>query len=90
HKFLQHIEKVKLLLHCISSESDDPARDYKIIRGELKKFNPELLNKKEIIILTKSDLLEKKLKKIGKQKIIPISIHDWDSIQALIKILSEE
>lgn len=89
HKFLKHIEKVKLLLHCISSESDDPLKDYKIIREELKKFNPELLNKKEIILLTKSDLGESKLKKIGKEKIIPVSIHDWDSIQALIKILSE-
>lgn len=97
HKFLQHIEKVKLLLYCISSESDNPVRDYKIINEELKKFNPGLLNKKEIVILTKSDLLgieqnpraaRTKLKKIGRKEVIPISIHDWDSIQALIKILS--
>ena len=89
HKFLKHIEKVKLLLHCISSESDDPLRDYKIIREELKKFNPELLNKKEIILLTKSDLKETKLKKIGKEEVIPVSIHNWDSIQTLTKILSD-
>lgn len=89
HKFLKHIEKVKLLLHCISSESDNPSRDYKIIREELKKFNPELLNKKEMILLTKSDLGESRLKKIGKKKIIPVSIHDWDSIHALTKILSD-
>ncbi len=87
HKFLKHIEKVKLLLHCISSESDDPARDYKIIRKELAKFNPELLNKKEIILLTKSDLKKTKLKKIDNKKVIPVSIYNWDSIQALIKIL---
>ena len=87
HKFLKHIEKVELLLHCISSESDDPARDYKVIREELKKFNPNLLNKKEIIILTKSDLKEVKLKKIGRKKVIPISIHNWDSIQDLISKL---
>lgn len=90
HKFLKHIEKVGLLLHCISSESSDPLKDHKIIREELKKFNPELLNIKEIIILTKSDLKETKLKEIGKAKVLPISIHDWDSIQALIKILSED
>lgn len=88
HKFLKHIEKVKLLLHCISSESDNPLGDYKIVREELKKFNPELLKKEEIILLTKSDLKEPKLKKIGKQKVIPISIHDFDSIQNLIKILT--
>src|SRR3989344_846246 len=45
HKFLKHIEKVKLLLHCISSESENSIKDYEIIREELKKFNPELLNK---------------------------------------------
>ncbi|MDD5147317.1 MAG: GTPase ObgE [Candidatus Daviesbacteria bacterium] len=87
YKFLKHIEKVGLLLHCISSESDDPFRDYKIIREELKKFNPELLNKKEIVLLTKSDLKETKLKKIGKKEVIPISIHNWDSIQVLISKL---
>ncbi len=87
HKFLKHIEKVKLLLHCISSESDNPLKDYKIIREELKKYNPELLNKQEIILLTKSDLKQTKLKKIGKEKVIPVSIHNWDSIQALTKIL---
>ncbi|MCL4365622.1 GTPase ObgE [Patescibacteria group bacterium] len=87
HKFLKHIEKVKLLLHCISSESDNPLRDYKIIREELKKFNPELLKKKEIILLTKSDLKKTKLKKVDKKEVIPISIHDWDSLQAFIKIL---
>lgn len=89
HKFLKHIEKVRLLLHCISAESDDPARDYKIIREELKKFNPGLLEKKEIILLTKSDLKKSPIKKIGQEKVIPVSIHDWDSIQNLTKILSE-
>ncbi|MBU1000705.1 GTPase ObgE [Patescibacteria group bacterium] len=90
YKFLKHIEKVELLLHCISSESDDPAGDYKIIREELKKFNSSLLNKKEIILLTKSDLKEIKIKRINKKKVLPISIHDWDSVQALIKILLED
>ena len=90
HKFLKHIEKVGLLLHCISCESDSPPKDYKIIREELKKFNPELLNKREIILLTKSDLKETKVRGLpaGRQ-VIPISIHNWDSIQALTKILSD-
>lgn len=79
HKFLKHIEKVKLLLHCIASDSDDPKRDYKIVRDELKKYNPELLEKQEIILLTKSDIKEIKFKN-G----LPISIHNWDSIQDLI------
>ena len=94
HKFLKHIEKVRLLLHCISSESDNPLKEYKIIRDELKKFNPKLWEKEEIILLTKSDLiekinLEKKLKSLAKtkKKILPVSIHNWDSLQILIKVL---
>ena len=89
HKFLKHIEKVKLLLHCISCESDDPLKDYKIIREELKKFNPDLLNKKEMILLTKSDLKETERSPLAEKEVIPISIHDWDSIQILTKVLSE-
>ena len=87
HKFLKHIEKVKLLLHCISSQSDDPKRDYQVIRDELKKYNPELLDKKEIILLTKSDIKELKIKKMNGKDVLPISIHNWDSIQALTKLL---
>lgn len=96
HKFLKHIEKVHLLLHCISSQSEDPVRDYNIIHEELEKYNSKLLEKQEIILITKSDLvekadLEKKLKTLNKlgKKIIPLSIHNWDSLQELIKILSE-
>jgi GTPase len=93
-KFLKHIEKVPVLLHCLSADSENPAEDYKTIRRELKEFNPELLDKKEIILLTKHDLVDDK--ELGeKQKtlnqfsetVIPTSIHDWASIQKLKKIL---
>src|SRR3989338_551546 len=94
HKFLKHIEKVKLLLHCISYESDNPISDYTIIHKELKEYSSILLEKQEIILLTKSDLikdndLKKKLKSLAKTKkqIISVSIHDWESLQLLIKIL---
>lgn len=89
-KFLKHIEKVKLLLHCISSESNTVLTDYKTIIKELKEYNPELINKPQIILLTKSDLvtskdLEKKIKQLKKyqDKVIPLSIHDWDSLERL-------
>ena len=92
-KFLKHIEKVKLLLHCISSESAAVVADYKTIIKELKEYNSELLKKPQIILLTKSDLvtakdLEKKIKLLKKfqKEVIPISIHDWESLERL-KIL---
>lgn len=93
-KFLKHIEKVNLLLHCISAEAEDINKDYKTVREELEKFNPELLKKEEIILLTKTDLVDKKevdskikeLKK-SKRKIVPVSIHDWNSLENLKKII---
>ena len=93
-KFLKHIQKVDLLLHCISLESTDPLKDYKIVKKELGKFSKDLLDKEEIIVLTKSDLVStNKLKeakntlKVLKKSIIVTSIHDNKSIEKLLKIL---
>jgi GTPase len=93
-KFLKHIEKVDLLLHCISSESDDLKKDYKVVRNELKQFNPDLVKKNEMILITKSDLvgkdeLKKKIDQLKglKKKIHTVSIHDWDSMGKLKEVL---
>lgn len=93
-RFLKHIQKVGLLLHCISSDSSDPLRDYKVVRRELEKFSSKLLKKNEVILLTKSDLVDKRdLKKtenklkILKKKIVTTSIHDEKSLDKLLKIL---
>lgn len=59
-KFLRHIERTKMLIHCISLESEDIARDYKTIRKELEAFDPSLITKKEILLLTKTDLIDEK------------------------------
>ena len=95
-KFLKHIEKVGLLLHCIASDSEDVLKDYKTVTKELQSYNPEIVKKKEIILLTKSDLvdkkeLEKKIKKLEKlkKKVLPISIHDWDSLEKLKSVLTK-
>ena len=93
-KFLKHIEKVGLLMHCISTESTDVIKDYEIVRNELKEFSIDLLKKDEIILLTKSDLLEKseinklvtKLKKL-KKKTFVLSIHDEDALKKIINLL---
>lgn len=95
--FLKHIEKVGVLLHCISSESKDPVKDYKTIRKELGEFNQSLLTKKEIIVVTKTDMFDDTLLKnlTGRLKefgtdLITTSIHDYDSLERLKKyILSQ-
>lgn len=94
-KFLKHIQKVSTLLHCISTESNNPIKDYKIIRTELEKYNKDLLKKEEIILITKSDLISKdelkKIKNVLKKtgvKIFITSIHDEESIESLIKFFN--
>ncbi|MBI4067548.1 GTPase ObgE [Candidatus Gottesmanbacteria bacterium] len=92
-KFLKHIEKVNLLLHCIAADSGEVETDYKIVRGELEKFNPLLTQKPEVIVLTKSDTVKQvelvkkrnKLQKYG--RVVEVSIHDWDSLEKLKSIL---
>lgn len=90
-KFLRHIQRTKALLHCISLESDDLARDYKIIRQELATYDPDLLEKKELVILTKNDLVtEKELKKRMKElktnsEIVSVSIHSLEDLEVLRK-----
>jgi GTP-binding protein len=93
--FLKHIEKVKMLLHCIAADSADLIADFNTINHELEEFNPELLNKKRLILLTKSDLVEKsvltaevkKLKTL-KYEVIPVSVYDLPSIENLKSHLS--
>lgn len=92
--FLKHIEKVTSLLHCISAETENALEDYKIVRKELSEFKPELAEKPEIILITKTDLVETdKVKKLtkelskGKKKILPVSIHDFQSLENLKEII---
>ena len=95
-KFLKHIQKVSLLLHCISADSPTPLEDYNIVRNELGKFDEKLLEKDEVLIITKTDNvsevelkgIEKKLKKL-KLITIPTSIHDEESINTLINHLQK-
>ncbi|MFA6493030.1 MAG: GTPase ObgE [Patescibacteria group bacterium] len=66
-KFLRHIERTKSLIHLIDINSQDAVKDYEVIREELKAWNPELLKKKEIVVLNKADVLpEEESKKITK------------------------
>ena len=95
-KFLRHIERTKILFHLISAESENPDRDYKIIKNELKKYSGGLAKKPEYLFLSKSDLLPEKaikkklaiLKKINKNT-LPISIHNWDSLEKVKIILNK-
>ncbi len=78
HKFLKHIERTKMILHCVSLENENPFEIYELIRAELGKFNPDLLKKDEWILLTKSDLLEPEaIKKVTSL----FKSHGYDHVQ---------
>lgn len=95
-KFLKHIQRTKVLTHCLSLESEDLMKDYKTVRKELEDYSKELTKKNEIVLLTKSDLVSKEkiaesitlMKKITSD-VFAVSIHDWDSVQNLLKVLSK-
>ena len=62
HYFLRHIERNSTLLFMIPSDSDDIVNSYNVLLKELKKYNPEMLDKSRLIAITKSDLLDDELR----------------------------
>jgi GTP-binding protein len=62
HRFLRHIERNAVLLFLIPADSADHAKEFEILLNELEQYNPELLDKKIIIAISKSDMLDAELK----------------------------
>ncbi len=60
-RFLRHIERNSVLLFMIPADADDINNEYKILLDELKKYNPELLDKERILAISKSDMLDEEL-----------------------------
>ena len=60
-RFLRHIERNSSLLFLVSCDSKDIVDEYKILLNELKKFNPELLDKKRILAISKADMMDDEL-----------------------------
>ncbi len=60
-RFLRHIERNSLLLFMVPGDTDDIGREYNILLEELRKFNPELLQKQRVLAVTKCDLLDDEL-----------------------------
>ena len=96
HKFLRHIERTKALIHCVSSEAEDPLEDYKVVRNELGLYNRDMIKKPEIVVLTKVDTISKeekdmKLKLLGKigSEVFPMSVIDDTLVKEFGQILTK-
>lgn len=92
-QFLKHIERTRILLYLIDANSENPIEDFNILQSELKKFNPEMLEKNEIIALSKWDTIDedKKLELLelefnGRKPLIISSATNY-GIEKLLKIL---
>ena len=94
-KFLKHLRRTRILLHLVSVESDDPCKTYSAIRDELASFDRDLLDKQEIVLLSKSDLaqqsdINKKLKDLefcSKKKVYDLSLNKTDTINSLKELI---
>ena len=97
HKFLRHIMRAKTLFHLISIENDNLSKAYETIREEMENFDTQLLKKKEIVIFTKIDVLNRetiddnlsKFKKdYPKIKTLEVSVYDDESLKNIQKFLN--
>jgi len=73
HRFLRHIERNSTLLFLVPADSNDIQKEYEILLNELKKHNPELLDKDKLLAISKSDMLDDELK-AEIEKELPVDI----------------
>ncbi len=91
-KFLKHVKRTRMLAHLVSLENENPMKAYKEIRKELGAYDKTLLEKKEVVVLTKTDVIDdpKKIEKIKKEfekngsTILTLSLYDDKSLKQLI------
>ncbi len=90
HKFLRHIQRTRVIAHCVSLEHQDLDHAYRVVRDELVAYGRGLDEKPELVVLTKSDLTDpdditravQLFRKNGHMPCV-VSIHNHDSIMAL-------
>jgi GTP-binding protein len=95
-KFLRHISRTRLILHCISLEQENPLAAYSTVRGELESY-PGLNEKEELLLLTKSDMVREEeleharsvFKATGKN-VMDVTVLDDESVKRLRDYLVQE
>lgn len=95
-KFLKHIERTRILLHLVSATQDDPIAAYGEVRKELELFGHGLADKREVIILSKIDLVsdeecETKIRLLASgtgKDVLPVSVEDSEVLKKFSDTLS--
>jgi GTP-binding protein len=96
-RFLGHVERTRLLLHLIDGSAEDPVEAWQVVRGELDSYGAGLADKREVIALTKADLLDdKKRAKIVKAlenetgaRVFPVSAPLEEGLEPLLDAIIE-
>ena len=97
-RFLGHVERTRLLLHLVDGAAEDPIESWRIVRGEIEGYGAGLVDKPEVIALTKADLLSDKdrakivkaLQKEAGSKVFPISAPLDDGMDPLLDTIIEQ
>lgn len=87
--FLRHVERTRLLVHFVSADNADFEKEYQTVRNELKQYSPKLTTMKEIVVVSRYDLLAKENTKglhsfIKKHNALTLSYSDTKSISTVL------
>src|SRR6476646_9591093 len=96
-RFLGHVERTRVLLHLIDASSDDPVEAWRVVRAELEGYGADLVDKTELIALSKADLVDDKqrakvvkaLEKASGARVFPISAPLGEGLDPLLDALIE-
>ncbi|MGM0482264.1 MAG: Obg family GTPase CgtA [Patescibacteria group bacterium] len=97
HAFLRHISRTRLLVFCVSADSEDVVKEYEAVNKELESYDISMLEKPSVLVITKSDVVDKvQLEKIKKEtsaktglSVYSVSILDDESLKDLSEKLTE-
>ena len=94
HRFLRHIERTRILVHLVAADSPDAAAAYATVRTEMGLYNPELLEKREIVILSKIDCVDSGIMRTLRDSLpdgtIPLTVLDDDGVKIVRDVLLRE
>lgn len=88
HRFLRHIERNPVLLFLIPADSADHTKEFEILKEELNQYNPELMDKRFVIAISKSDLMDEELTRAIEAELPPDIPHIFISSVAQKNLLT--